>query len=343
MKTGIIIGNLGTPRAPEARAVGEYLREFLMDPYVIDKPFLFRWLLVNLIIVPFRKKKSAHAYKTIWAKSGSPLMIFSEQLRDLLQSLSPQTPVALGMNYGRPSLVEAFQKMQDCDSIIMAALYPQYALSSYETWKMKALRVAAELKVKSQLIWLLPFYDAEEYISSEVRVIEKTLAGRQVGRDLDHILFSYHGLPERHITKLDSTGSHCFQKENCCAQMTPANKNCYRAQSYQTTRLIAAKMGLKKEHYSVSFQSRLGREPWIQPFTDKVITELPQQGVKRLVVVVPSFVADCLETLEEINMRAREEFINAGGEEFVFVPCLNAEPFWGEQLLKLIKKQGVHQ
>ncbi|MBY0314508.1 MAG: ferrochelatase [Bdellovibrionales bacterium] len=343
MKTGIMIGNLGTPNSAEPYDVGNYLREFLMDPYVIDKPFWFRWLLVNAIIVPFRKNKSSHAYKSVWTPEGSPLLVYSEGLRKALQELSPQTPVALGMNYGNPSIEDAFGKLKDCDEIILAPLYPQYALSSYEAWKQKALQVAEKLKVKSQLRWVPPFYAAEEYIDSEVQLIRKHLAGKVLGRDYDHILFSYHGLPQRHVEKLDKTGRHCSKSKSCCDQLSEVNKNCYRAQSFETTRRIVAQLGLEKSQYSVSFQSRLGRDPWIQPFTDEVIPQLVSQGVQRLVVAVPSFVADCLETLEEIQIRAKEDFIKAGGIDLLAIPCLNVDPFWSQQLLKLIEKNGGRQ
>lgn len=343
MKTGIILGNLGTPEAPEPKAVGEYLKEFLMDPLVIDKPFWFRWLLVNLIIVPFRKKKSAHAYQSVWTEKGSPLLVYSEELKNILQKISPQTPVVLGMNYGEPSLQTAFEQLKDCESIVLAPLYPQYALSSYETWKQKAICVAQSMAVKAQLKWVPPFFQDEEYIDSEAHLIQKHLGSKKIGVDFDHLLFSYHGLPVRHLQKLDTTKKYCSVQSNCCEQITDVNKNCYRAQSYKTTHLIADKLGLKKTQYSVSFQSRLGRDPWIQPFTDEVIMKLPSQGVKRLVVAVPSFVADCLETLEEIQMRAKEDFLKAGGEEFLLVPCLNADPYWAENLLKMINKYGGHQ
>lgn len=335
MSIGIVVGNLGTPKSFNKGDVAAYLREFLMDPYVIDKPYLLRWPLVNLLISPFRSTASAHAYKSVWMAEGSPLLVHSRRLTEKLRTaLGADYKVVLGMRYGEPSLDSALRSVQTCEKIFLAPQYPQYAESSYQTWVDAARDSARRLGLSDKIRLLKPFYAEEEYLKALKRRIETSLEGHQY----DHLLFSFHGLPERHMTKLDSTGAHCLVKPDCCDHISDVNRLCYRAQCYSVARETAIRLGLSPEQYSVSFQSRLGREPWIQPFTDHVIGEFPQKGIKKLAVVMPAFTVDCLETLEEIHIRAKKDFLAAGGQEFHPVACLNDDVFWAMELAHLIKK-----
>lgn len=332
-KIGVVIGNLGTPSSPEVSDVKKYLKQFLMDPYVIDKPWWIRALLVYGIIAPLRSKNSAHAYQSVWTKEGSPLLVLSQKLVSKLQkTLGPSFQVVLGMRYGEPSIQSAIEQLGDCEQILLFPQYPQYAESSTKTWLDEAEK-QLRLQNKNQPVSSITnFYASEEYLSSLSRLIEKQISGKTI----DLLLMSYHGLPERHLQKLDPSQNYCLKQKNCCDKIGEFNQYCYRAHCYSVSREVARRLQLSK--YEVSFQSRLGREPWIKPFTDHVLQELPKRGIKKIAVAMPSFTVDCLETLEEINDRAREEFLKAGGDEFHFISCLNDDDMWVEELTKLIQR-----
>lgn len=325
MKTGVLLINLGTPDSTETGDVRRYLREFLSDPRVLDISSVGRWILVNGIIAPTRAPKSAEAYREIWTERGSPLLFHTLDLRDRLRE-TLEAPVEVGMRYGNPSIHSALETLRNggCDRIVTLALYPQYASSSTGTALEITYREAGQLWNTPFIDALPPFFDHHGYLDAFAAV------GRPVIDEMkaDHVLFSYHGLPERHCKKSDTSGKHCLASADCCERLVEANRNCYRAQCFATTRGLRERLGLNEANSTIAFQSRLGRTPWIQPFTDVVIEELPKQGVKRLAVFSPAFVADCLETLEEIDMRAKESFCEAGGEELRLIPSLNASPQW---------------
>lgn len=296
-----------------------------MDGRVIDSPYLLRALLVKGIIVPFRAPKSAEAYRSIWTDEGSPLIVLTKQLQEAVQYQITE-PVAIAMRYGNPSPKQAYEQLlkehPDVEEVVLLPLYPHYAMSSYET----AVEYAKEQHQKGnypfKLSIIQPFYDDADYIDALAQSIQPYT--EQV---YDHILFSYHGVPQRHIRKSDTTGCHCLQVNNCCETASPAHATCYRHQLVVTTRLVAEKLGIPKEKYSISFQSRLGKG-WLEPFTDKRLEEMPGEGIKKLLVACPAFISDCLETIEEIGVEGKETFMHAGGESFTLIPCLNTHPAW---------------
>ena len=335
---GILLMNLGSPNSTEVPDVKKYLDQFLMDERVIDKSWLMRTLLVKGIIVPFRAPKSAEAYKVIWTKEGSPLIVFTQQLRDALQQLVAE-PVEIAMRYGNPSPEEAFdallQRSPNLQEVIALPLYPHYAMSSYETAVEYTKEIHRKKKYPFKLDFIDPFYNEPHYINALADVFRPF-----VENDYDHLLFSYHGVPARHIRKSDITGSHCLQVEDCCNVSSPAHAHCYRHQVFTTTRLVTEKLNIPKDKYSISFQSRLGKG-WLTPFTDIRLAEMPQEGIKKLLIVCPAFVSDCLETLEEIKIRGKEIFMNAGGESFEMIPCLNTNPLWVEAIKGYVEKDLV--
>jgi len=336
---GVLLIQLGTPDDPSPKAVRRYLREFLSDPMVIDIHPVARWALLNLIILPFRPAKSAAAYQEIWREEGSPLMIHSVEFADALATKLAQThKVVLGMRYGQPSLAKALTELDEAgvDEIVVLPLYPQYAMSSTGTALAALYEDAAQRSIVPAFSVLPDFYEHPGYLDAAAAAIAE---GREAFKP-DHILFSYHGLPERHVKKADRSGTHCLANDSCCDTITPANRSCYRAQCFATTRGLISRLELSEPEYSQGFQSRLGRTPWIQPFTDELLEELAQNGVKRLLVSCPSFVADCLETLEEIGIRAKESFIEAGGEDLMLVPCLNDDPAWVDVAAGMIQGNG---
>ncbi|HEU0064142.1 MAG TPA: ferrochelatase [Flavisolibacter sp.] len=334
MKKAVILMNLGSPPSTEVKDVRRYLDEFLMDEKVIDKSWLFRALLVKAIIVPFRAPKSAEAYKKIWTKEGSPLIVISKQQRDALESVT-NIPVEIAMRYGNPSPKETYDKLSkeypDLGEVLLIPMYPHYAMSSFETAVDYAKLQYDKGKYPFKLTTISPFYNNEDYLNALIESIKPWLE-----REFDHLLFSYHGLPERHILKGDITGKHCFQSIDCCEIASPAHKFCYRHQCKETTRLVAEKLSLPLNKWSMSFQSRLGREEWLKPYTVVRLSHLPSEGVKKLLVVCPAFVSDCLETLEEMAIGGSEIFLHAGGEEFATIPCLNVHPLWIETLAKWV-------
>lgn len=336
MKRGIVLMNLGSPDSTEVKDVRRYLNEFLMDERVIDIPFLARFLLVRGIISPFRAPKSAEAYKTIWTKEGSPLIELTRQLRSALQQ-QVEEPVEIAMRYGNPSMKTAFdellKKEPGLEEVVAVPLYPHYAMSSYETAVEHAKEVHKKEGYTFQLNFIKPYYNNTDYIEALAESIKPYLQ-----QEYDQILFSYHGVPERHIHKGDVTGNHCLKVNNCCEVDSPAHAQCYRHQCLVTTKLVAEKLGISADKYSFSFQSRLGRDEWLKPYTAKRFEELPTEGKKKILVACPAFVSDCLETLEEIAEQGKETFMHAGGESFTMIPCLNVHPLWVKALASWVRK-----
>jgi ferrochelatase len=339
--TGVLLINLGTPDAPTPEAVGPYLRQFLMDGFVIDVPAPLRWLLVNVMIVPRRKVQSAKAYQKVQLPGGSPLLVYTRELAEqvaLELASDNRYLVEFAMRYGNPSISSAVAKLKSAEvsNIFVLPLYPQYAESSYETAVVETKRVAQQLGLIDRLSFFPPFYDRPELIAAFARRLQDT----HEQHPGDHVVFSFHSLPERHLKKLDQSRQHCLVRSDCCENIGDVNRNCYRAQCFFTARGIAAELGLNEEDYTVSFQSRLGRAKWIGPTTEVVLGDLARKGVKRMLVSCPSFVADCLETVEEMGIRCRQTFIDAGGEELFLVPSLNAEPGWVKTVANWIRQYG---
>lgn len=335
MKTGVLLINLGTPDAPTPAAVGRYLREFLMDGFVIDVPAPLRWLFVNVLIVPRRKYQSAAAYQKVQLPEGSPLLFHTRRLTEAVASeLGAAYVVEFGMRYGNPSIQSALAKLKadEVSRIIVLPLYPQYAESSFETAVVETRRSARALGCEERLTFLPVFYDNPSFIKAWAEHIHASIDAENT----DHVLFSFHSVPVRHLTKFHSDNNHSRQAE-CCTEVTATNQNCYRAQCFASARAIAAKLELHPDDYTVSFQSRLGRAEWVGPNTVNVLPELAQRGIKRLAVVCPSFVADCLETVEEIGLRGRETFLSAGGESLQLVESLNAGPAWARTVASWIR------
>ena len=332
-KKGIVLMNLGSPDSTEVKDVRKYLNEFLMDARVIDIPYLARTLLVKGIIVPFRAPKSAEAYRTIWSEKGSPLVEITRQLHYKVQE-QIDDPVTFAMRYGNPTPKDAYeellQKADGLEEVILFPLYPHYAMSSYETAVEYMKEVHKKEKYRFKLTTIKPFYNEPDYISAMSENIKPYLE-----EEYDHLLFSYHGVPARHLKKSDITGSHCMKTANCCDTDSAAHANCYRHQCFTTIRLITEQLEIPASKHSISFQSRLGKG-WLEPFTDIRLEEMPKEGIKKLLIICPAFVSDCLETLEEIAIRGKESFLKAGGEKYTMIPCLNVNPLWVKAVVNLI-------
>jgi ferrochelatase len=337
MQTAILLMNLGSPDSPTTRDLKPYLTEFLMDERVIDIPKIPRSLLVKGIIVPFRSGKSAKKYQSIWTNEGSPLILHTRALQQELEKKRKE-PIYMCMRYGNPSTAEVLKQMHkdhpDLKEIILVPLYPHYAMSSYETAVVQVEELHKAGKYSSRLHTIPPYYDYPAYIRALVATVQPYL-----NRPFDHILFSYHGVPERHIRKSDCTGSHCLKSPDCCQMASEAHTKCYRHQVIRTTELVAKELGLEPSKYSYSFQSRLGSDAWLKPYTAAQLKAFPNQGIKNLLVLCPAFVSDCLETLEEIAEEGREDFMKAGGQDFHMIPALNEEPLWIDCLMELIDRQ----
>jgi ferrochelatase len=332
MKKGVLLVNLGSPDSPSVADVRRYLREFLMDGRVIDVPWPVRFCIVNFAILPSRPKASAHAYQSIWTPEGSPLIVTSRNVQKKLQA-RVDVPVELAMRYQNPSIPHAVKQLADkgVDDLLVIALFPHYAMSSFETAVLRVQEVAARVAPQMRVEIKKAYYNEPDYIAALLATAQPYLA-----KPFDHLLFSFHGVPERQIRKSDPTGCHCLKVPNCCEVASPAHDVCYRAQCFKTVAALAKAASLPKEKYSVAFQSRLGRDPWLSPYTDHELERLAGLGVKRLLVICPAFVADCLETIEEIGMRGKETFLKAGGLEFTMIPCLNEHPKWIEALEKMV-------
>jgi ferrochelatase len=333
-RRGILLVNIGTPDAPDTKAVRRYLRQFLSDPRVLDISAVGRFLLLNLVILPRRPAASARAYRKIWTDEGSPLLVHTRALALKLEA-ELGIPVRFAMRYQNPPLAEALESMADegIDQVVVCGLYPQYASSAGGSTTEEVFRRGGE-RWNVPAVTILPaFYEHPGFIDAVAAQCAPTLETMKP----DKLLMSFHGLPERHCTKSDPTGSHCLKRPGCCDAIVETNRHCYRAQCYATARALAARLQLQPDQWEVAFQSRLGRTPWIRPYTDVRLQELPQEGVKRVAVVCPAFVADCLETLEEIAIRAAQDFKAHGGDELRLIPCVNSTDTWVQGLARIIR------
>ncbi|GGE34079.1 ferrochelatase [Psychroflexus planctonicus] len=330
---GVLLVNLGSPKSTDPKDVKTYLDEFLMDERVIDLPYILRAILVKGIILNTRPKKSAEAYSKIWWDEGSPLIVLSERLQQKIDNFT-SVPISLAMRYGEPSIANGLKELHDkgVNEVLLAPLYPQYAMATTETIIALAEEIRREHYPEMQFTVLPPFYNHPDYIT----VLSRSIAEKLDNLDYEHLLFSYHGVPERHIRKSDITKSHCKLDGSCCQTASKAHQFCYRHQSFEITRLVGEKLGLKEGTFSTSFQSRLGFDPWLRPYTDRTIEKMALEGTKKMAIVTPAFVSDCLETLEEIAMEGEEIFEENGGKEFTVIPCLNDREDWVKTLSRWI-------
>ena len=335
---GLLMINLGSPDSTDVKDVKKYLDEFLMDERVIGKSYWFRWFLVKVIILNTRPKKSAKAYKKIWWKEGSPLIVLSRRLFEKVKKFV-KIPVALAMRYGSISIKKGIKELYDSGvkEIVVLPLYPHYAMSSYETVVEKVKEEVKNNFPNVNLKIVSPFYKEKNYINLLCNKIKETIDKIKY----DHILFSYHGIPISHLKISDPTNSHCYKVNNCCSTSSDAHRFCYKHQVLETTEAVVKKLKIDRDKYSNAFQSRLPNEAWLKPYTDDELVRLAKEGKKNLVIVTPAFVTDCLETLEEIAMEGKDEFLEAGGENYHYVPCLNDDDDWAKLLAKWSKKVTV--
>ena len=334
-RIGVLLTNIGTPDEPTPEALARYLREFLMDEYVLDMPYIKRWLLVNRIIVPRRKHYSAEHYQKVQMEEGAPLLVYTQRFAaGLASELSDDYVIEIGMRYGNPSIPAGLTNLKKAgvDRIVAVPLYPQYTQSSFQTAVVETKKQAKKLGLTGKLKFVDPFYVDPGFIGACAQVVRDHLQAHSP----DHVLFSYHGVPVRHIKQIDTVG-YCQNNDSCCAQIGSANQTCYRAQCHATSRAIAAALGLKPNQFTTCFQSQFGKDEWIGPSFEDLLVELPKRGIKTVAVACPSFVADCLETLEEVGMRGREEFQEAGGADLTLIPCINSRPLWVKAAAKLIR------
>lgn len=333
MSKAILLVNLGSPDAPTVPDVRRYLNEFLMDGRVIDVVWPLRRFIVGMILIN-RPKESAHAYQSVWTPEGSPLIVTSRHVQKKLQALV-SVPVELAMRYQNPSIESAIKKLsaQGVNEVFLIPLFPHYAMSSYETAVVRVQEVAQKFAPQMKVVVQGPYGDAPDFIKALVAT-----AADDLKQDYDHLLFSFHGVPERHIHKSDPTKSHCLKVKDCCKQPSEAHKFCYRHQCYRTAEEFAKAAKLPDGKWSVAFQSRLGKDPWLEPATDKELERLAKSGVKKLLIMSPAFVSDCLETIEELGIRGKETFVEAGGTDYKLIPCLNEHPAWIAALENMAKK-----
>jgi len=333
---GVLLVNLGSPDSPGVADVRRYLREFLMDGRVLDAAWPIRFGVVHGLILPRRPRPSAEAYRQIWTPEGSPLIVSSLRATAALRQ-RVEVPVELAMRYRRPSISDALDRLrnQGVDQLLVIPLFPHYAMSSFETAVERVKQLAARGTGMTVRV-VAPYYDHPDYIGALVASAAEFLA-----RGYDQLLFSFHGLPERHLRKSDPTGRHCLRRGDCCAVPSVAHATCYRHQCLKTVEAFVTAAGIPASKYAVAFQSRLGRAPWLKPYTDRELVRLAGGGVRRLLVICPAFVTDCLETIEEIGMRGRELFLAAGGREFVRIPCLNEHPAWIEALSRMVQRFAI--
>ena len=334
--TGLLLVQLGTPDAPTPPAVRRYLAEFLADPRVIDLPAPLRWLLLHGVILRVRPRRSAEAYRQIWTPKGSPLRVHSEAFAvALARELGGGFSVALGMRYGAPSIDAALAALaaSGATRLLVWPLFPQHAEASTGSALARVFERLHRRPTFGRVRVLGPCWDDPGFAAAFAAVARPVLDASRP----EHVLFSYHGLPERQLRAADPTGRHCLASEDCCASLSAANARCYRAQCFATTRTLAAALALAPAAHSTAFQSRLGRARWTQPSTEEALARLRSAGVRRVAVLCPAFVADCLETLEEIGIRAREQWRQHGGEELVLVPSLNEDPRWVEAAARRVR------
>lgn len=326
MKKGLLLINLGTPKSTKISDIKQYLQQFLTDKRVIDIPSIIRYFLVYGVIVPFRAKKTSHAYQSIWTERGSPLMYHSADLVTQIQErLAHECTVVLGMRYGTPSIAHALNALKDCQEITVIPLYPQYSSAATGSSIEEVMRIVSQKEVIPSVHVIRDFYAHPAYIASQAELI------RTYRNNQSHLLFSYHGIPERHIVN-----SGCARVcSGDCKPISLAHSACYRAQCFETSRLLAQKLTLSEHQYTTTFQSRLGKTPWIKPYTDEVLSELIARGITDLAVSCPSFTADCLETLEEIGVRLKQQWHHLGGKEFILIPSLNSDALWADAVIKI--------
>lgn len=337
---GVLLVNLGSPKSTDPKDVKVYLDEFLMDERVIDLPYILRAILVKGIVLNTRPKKSAEAYAKIWWEEGSPLIVLSKRLQEKIDNFT-SVPISLAMRYGEPSILNGMKELHEkgVDEVLLLPLYPQYAMATTETIVVLADELKKEHFPDMKITVVPPFYKHPDYIN----VLSSSIAEKLDNLDYEHLLFSYHGVPERHIRKSDITKSHCKMDGKCCVTPSDAHQFCYKHQCLETTRLVGEKLGLKEGTFSSSFQSRLGFDPWLKPYTDRTIEKFGIDGMKKMAIVTPAFVSDCLETLEEIAMEGEEIFEEVGGKEFTTIPCLNDREDWVKTLSRWIDEWAMQE
>jgi ferrochelatase len=338
-RKGILLVNLGSPDSPAVGDVRKFLREFLMDARVLDAPWPIRFGVVHFLILPFRPRASAEAYAKIWTPEGSPLKVISQKVTEALRA-RVDLPVHLAMRYQSPSIDAGLEALlrEGADEILLIPLFPHYAMSSYETAVEKVREVLNRKAPGVALAVQPPYFDRPDYIRA---LAESARAGLDEG--FDHLMISFHGIPERHLKKSDPTCGHCLQAPDCCAGDHPAHRTCYRAQCQKTAEAFVREANVPKDKYSVTFQSRLGRDPWLKPYTDLEIERLGREGVQRLKVICPAFVSDCLETVEEIDIRGRDSFKESGGGDCRLIPCLNDHPSWVQTLMNMVSEFELNE
>lgn len=335
-KKGILLVNLGTPDDPGRSSVYRYLKQFLLDRRVIDLPWLLRQLLVRLVIVPFRSGSSAKLYQRLWTKEGSPIKIYGMSVaRKLQQHLGDNYAVELAMRYQSPDMETALKKLIfeiKVSEIVVFPMFPQYASATTGSVHDEVMRLLRQWDLIPNVKMINSYPDYPEMIDVFVQNAKKYEV-----TSYDHFIFSFHGVPERHVKKADPSGSHCLKKENCCNLACLENQFCYSAQCHTTAHAIATKLGLDKEQYSITYQSRLGKDPWLQPYTDQTLQNQLSKGNKKILVFSPAFVADCLETTIEIGFEYKEDFIHNGGEQLDLVESLNDNEAWVKAIANMVK------
>ena len=336
---GVLLVNLGSPDSPKKDDVKKYLDQFLMDERVIDFPKWFRTFLVRGIILNTRPKKSAEAYKKIWWKEGSPLIVLTELLMEKVKK-NVSTPVEIAMRYGKPSIKEGLSLLNNrgVSDVLIIPLYPQFAMATTETILVLAEKIKNEFFPQMTFTSLPSFYNHPDYI----RVLSNSIQEELIGKNWEHIIFSYHGVPERHIRKSDITKSHCKMDGVCCFKESPAHSYCYKHQCEKTTLEVARYLELKEGSYSTTFQSRVSiLGSWLKPYTDKTVSSFAEKGYKEIAIVTPAFISDCLETLEEIGMEAAEDFEEKGGKKLHVIPCINDRDDWVKVLSRWIDEWAI--
>ncbi len=334
---GLLLINLGTPERPAAGPLRRYLREFLSDPRVLDVPGWKRWLVLNLFILPFRPRRSAEAYAKIWTREGSPLLVHGRALAGKVRArLGPGVAVEVAMRYGRPSIRQAMESLYrgGVRRVVAFPLYPQYSSAATGSSLERVYREAARFWSVPFLEVVPPFYRHPAFLDAVAAIARPVLEEAAPER----VFFSFHGLPERQVLKSDRTRATCLRTADCCDRLGPANLDCYRAQCFETARLLAGRLRIPPGRQVVCFQSRLGRESWIRPYTDEAVREAAREGIRRAAILSPAFVADCLETLEELGIRAAADFRAAGGERLAVVPCLNATDSWADAVVAIARE-----
>ena len=331
----VLLVNLGSPKNLDKKSVKQYLKVFLSDDYVVDLPKLLQQLILRAFILPFRPNKTLHAYKQVWTKEGSPLIVSTKKIAMKLAEKTNWN-VEIAMRYEEPSIKEALEKLknQGCKKLFVITLYPHNAMATTITTEVEVRRIADNVFKELELVFIKPFYGNKQYINALKKSIEPFIEKDH----FDKLIFSYHGIPQRQAKKTDVTGKHCFSSENCCEIECPGSADCYKAHTVQTTNKVVKELGLDNENWEISYQSRIG-PGWLKPFTDKRLSAMPNNGIKSIAIVCPSFISDCLETLEEIDIRGRETFFNAGGEKMTYIPCLNDS----ENTIELLKTLVVEK